>query len=101
MAQTALFDARFVSKNLKKIVVGKKPKKYSPKQPITIIPVGPRWAAVHWGRLIFTGRFAWWLREAADLVAFHDFEPWLMATKQFSTGFGTQEECPTCSNITR
>src|SRR5665213_2231646 len=98
MAQTALHDARFVSTNLKRCIRGKSPRKYKFKQPITVIPVGPKWAAVQWGNHIIYGRLGYWLREMADLVAFHDFEPWGKASRQFITEFGSQEECPICSN---
>jgi NADH dehydrogenase len=98
MAQTAIHDAKFVAKNLKRWASGKKPRKYKVKHPITVIPAGPKWAAVEWGNHIIYGKLGWWLREAADLVAFHDFEPWAKASKQFATEFGTQEECPFCSN---
>lgn len=98
MAQTAIHDARFVARNLKRWASNKKPRKYRAKHPITVIPAGPKWAAVEWGNHIIYGRLAWWLREMADLIAFHDFEPWGKASRQFITEFGGQEECPTCSN---
>jgi NADH dehydrogenase len=97
MAQTAIHDAKFVSSYLKRWANGKKPRKYKFKQPITVIPVGPKWAAVQWGNHIIYGRLGWWVREAADLVAFRDFEPWGKASRQFITEFGSQEECPICS----
>lgn len=97
MAQTAINDGKFVASNLKRWASGKRPKKYKAKQPITVIPAGPKWAAVQWGSHIIYGRLGWWLREAADLVAFHDFEPWGRASRQFITEFGNQEECPECS----
>jgi NADH dehydrogenase len=96
MAQTALYDGAFVAKNLKRQANGKKLKPYVPKAPITVIPAGPKWAAVQWGPVKIYGRLGWWLREVADLVAFHDYEPWRRATKQFMTEFGEQEDCPVC-----
>lgn len=97
MAQTAIHDAKFVASNLNRWAAGKSPKKYKYKQPITVIPTGPKWAAVQWGNHIIYGKLGWWLRELADLVAFHDFEPWGKASRQFITEFGSQEECPICS----
>ena len=99
MAQTALHDAKFVTRNLKRITSHKKPKPYAPKQPVTVIPAGPHWAAVQWGPCNFYGRLGWWLRELADLVAFHDYEPWKQAGKQFMTEFGQQENCPDCAKM--
>lgn len=99
MAQTALYDAKFVAQNLKRQANNKALKPYVPKQPITVIPAGPHWAAVQWGKLKFYGHLGWWLREVADLIAFHDYEPWQKASKQFMTEFGTQEECPQCAKL--
>ena len=96
MAQTALHDAVFVSGNIVRMLAGKKLSSYKPRQPISIIPAGPRWAAVDWGGLHFYGWLGWWLREAADWLGFHDFQPWWKATEQWMTEFGEEETCPTC-----
>lgn len=97
MAQTALYDASFVVDNLKRGLDSEELKRYKPKQPISIIPAGPRWAAVDWGSFHFTGRKGWLLRQAADLVAFHDLEPWWKATEQWFTEFAEQESCEICT----
>ncbi len=97
MAQTALYDASFVVNNLKRDLAGEELERYKPKQPISIIPAGPNWAAVDWGRFHFTGRKGWLLRQAADLVAFHDLEPWWKATEQWFTEFAEQENCEICT----
>lgn len=97
MAQTALYDASFVASNLKRGASGQDLKRYKPKQPISIIPAGPKWAAVDWGRFHFVGKKGYLLRQAADLVAFHDLEPWWKATEQWFTEFGEQETCEVCT----
>lgn len=97
MAQTALYDASFVASNLKRELAGESLKRYKPKQPISIIPAGPGWAAVDWGKFHFSGKKGYLLRQAADLVAFHDLEPWWKATEQWFTEFGGQEECNVCA----
>lgn len=96
MAQTALNDGKFVAENLKRRAGGKDFKSYVAKKPITVIPAGPKWAAVIWGKLRIYGWLGWTLREAADLIAFHDYEPWQRATKQWLTEFGGEESCPAC-----
>lgn len=98
MAQTALYDARFVAGNLRRLWDGKKPKQYHPKQPVSVIPAGLWWAAVDWGHFHFYGRIGWLLREAADFAAFRDYEPWWKALKQWATEFDDQESCPYCCN---
>lgn len=97
MAQTALHDARFVSENLKRQFNGKPLVSYKPKQPVSVIPAGPEWAAVDWGSFHFYGKLGWALREAADWVGFHDFEPWWKASEQWVTEFGTEESCTICA----
>ena len=97
MAQTALNDGKFVAENLKRRAGGKDFKSYVAKKPITVIPAGPKWAAVVWGKLRIYGWLGWMLREAADLIAFHDYEPWQRATKQWLAEFGSEEACPTCA----
>jgi NADH dehydrogenase len=97
MAQTALFDAVFVSRNIKRLEAGKEPEKYQPKEPITVLPVGSKWAAVIAGHIRLYGWIGWVLRELADLKAFHDFEPWWIASNQFMKEFETEEDCPVCA----
>lgn len=98
MAQTAVRDGAFVAKNLIRRASGKKFTSYVAKEPVSVIPCGPRWAAVTWGKLRIYGWLGWVLREAADLVAFHDYEPWQQAGKQWLTEFGNEEDCPVCAD---
>lgn len=100
MAQTALHDGTFVARNLIRHINGKKPRKYRPRLPVSVIPVGAEWAAVDWGDLHAYGKIGWWLREAADWVGFHDLEPWWKATEQWITEFGEEENCPLCATHT-
>ncbi len=97
MAQTALRDGTFVAENLRRRAKGKKFKSYVAKQPIPVIPAGPHWAAVLWGKLRIYGWLGWTIREAADLIGFHDLEPWKKATKQFMTEFETDDDCEVCT----
>jgi len=97
LAQTALHDGKFVADNLHRQATGKSFKSYVAKQPITVIPAGPHWAAVIWGRLHIHGWVGYLIREAADLIGFHDLEPWPTATRQFLSEFTAQDNCPTCA----
>jgi NADH dehydrogenase len=99
LAQTALYDGVFVADNLKRRAQGKKFQSYNPKIPITVIPCGPHWAAVEYGDIHIYGWLGWLLREAADLVAFHDYESWPTATRQWMTEFAAQDDCPTCTPV--
>lgn len=97
MAQTALHDGRFVAENLIRQANGKDMQSYKTRRPVAVIPAGERWAAFVWGGLRMYGRLGWVLRELADLVGFHDLEPWPTATKQWLAEFTGQEECVVCA----
>lgn len=98
MAQTALYDARFVTDNIIRELKGDQPKEYVPKKPISVIPVGPRWASVEWGKRHFSGFWGWVLHILADLVAFHDIESWPKASAQWIRSMDEEDlNCPNCS----
>jgi len=97
LAQTALHDGVFVARNLKRKASDKNFKSYVAKQPITVIPAGPRWAAVCWGSLRLYGWLGWVLREGADLIGFHDLEPWQTAAAQWLSEFTSQDDCVVCT----
>lgn len=96
MAQTALYDGAYVARNLIRKVNDKDPKGYAVKKPITVIPIGERYAAVLWGHTHIYGWLGWILRSAADFIGFRDYEPWWKATAQWATEFGNEESCPVC-----
>jgi NADH dehydrogenase len=100
-AQTALYDGAYVAGNLKRLADEKEPKGYSLKKPITVIPVGERWAVVHWGSVRLYGIVGWLLREAADYIGFKDYQPWWKAGQQWLTGFGEEESCKVCIEAER
>lgn len=97
MAQTALYDGELVAGNLKRRADGKPFKSYVAREPITVIPCGPHWAAVIRGHLRIYGWLGWALREAADFQGFRDFESLPQATRQFLTEFTSADDCPTCA----
>lgn len=75
LAQTAIHDANFVAKNLKRYSRGKRLKKYSAKLPVSVVPVGARWAAVEWKALRVYGLIGALIRSAADMVGYSDVLP--------------------------
>lgn len=98
MAQTALLDGKYVAQNLKRIADHEDPRPYTAKKPVYVFPAGPGWAAVLWGKMRFYGRLGWMLRSLADLVAYHDYEPWRLASRRWMAGEDTEESCPICAN---
>ncbi|HSW99790.1 MAG TPA: FAD-dependent oxidoreductase [Patescibacteria group bacterium] len=99
MAQTALYDASFVAHNIQRELDGSMPSSYVPKKPVSVIPVGPKWATVEWGSAKFAGFFGWLLDIFVDLIAFHDLENWPKAGEQWmkSMGDSDAEICPICA----
>lgn len=99
-AQTALYDGEFVAKNITRQTESKLMRSYLPKQPVTVIPVGARWATVQWGTFVFSGRIGWILRSLADLIGFHDLQSWPKAGGQWvKTMEGDNLDCPNCTKI--
>ena len=98
MAQTAINDALYVSKTLKRIADGKDPNPYHAKKPIYVFPAGPDWAATLWGPLRIYGRPAWGLRRLADLIAYTDYQPLQLATKRWLADSIEEEFCSHCSS---
>ncbi len=97
MAQTAINDGEFVAHNLKRRADGKNFKSYEAKEPWSVIPAGSRWAAASHGGFRTYGILGWLLRQGADVIGFHDYEPWQQAGKQWLTEFGGEESCQICA----
>jgi len=97
MAQTALHDGMFVAENIKRQLRGEQPVKYTPKQPVSVIPVGPHWASVEWGKHVFSGWIGWVLRSLANLIGFHDIESWPKAGEQWIASMESEKnDCAHC-----
>ncbi|HEX5395282.1 MAG TPA: FAD-dependent oxidoreductase [Candidatus Saccharimonadales bacterium] len=96
MAQTALHDGLFVAENLNRISGGHPPKPYKPRKPVYVTPAGPYWAAVQWGQLQLYGRLGWSTRQAADLIGYHDLQPWWPAYKNWVASNTGDEYCAIC-----
>jgi len=97
MAQTALFDGKFVAENLLRKAEDKETLPYKAKRPIYVIPAGARWAAVLWGNLNIHGSLGWALREAADLRGFANYEPWWKASRHWMAQDDSEETCVLCA----
>jgi len=97
MAQTALRDASFVSKNIVRGIEGKNPVAYKPSRPVSVVPIGKNWAAVNWGKFNFYGFLGLVLRQVADLRGFSEIEPLDKATKQLLSEYTTNESCEVCA----
>ena len=86
MAQTALHDAKYVSRILYKMSKGTPPVKYRSKQPIYVVPVGEGWAVLQTPKKIASGYRGWLVRRQADLWIFKNFKPYKEAIAQWRKG---------------
>ena len=75
LAQTAIHDAKFVAKNIERMVRHKKPKKYQAVLPVSAIPIGVRWAVIEWRFVRIYGLLGGLIRRAADLIGYSDVLP--------------------------
>lgn len=98
MAQTALYDGKFVAANLQRIAGKQDPKPYIAKKPVYVLPAGPKWAAVLWGKLRLFGWLGAALRSIADFQAYNDYLPWKLALERWATLDDREESCPYCVN---
>ncbi len=96
MAQVALEDGKFVAHNIIRLLNDQNTEPYKAKKPIYVMPAGPRWAAVLWGKFRLYGFAGWLLRRAADFVAYKDYQPWKMALNRWVADSEEEESCPTC-----
>ncbi len=98
MAQTALYDGHYVADNLKRLANDEEPKTYTAKKPVYVIPAGPMYAAVLWGKFRVYGKLGWVLRRAADFIAYNDYLPWQMAAQLWIAEDDEENSCPRCAS---
>lgn len=75
LAQTALHDALFVAKNIKREINGQQPKKYKAVKPPVVVPVGENWAILEWHGIRISGWLGSILRRIADFIGYNDMLP--------------------------
>jgi NADH dehydrogenase FAD-containing subunit len=97
LAQTAINDANFVAADLTRRFSSRPRVAYKPKAPISVIPVGGRWAAVQAKNWQLFGWGGWLLRRAADFVAYRDVERWPAAIRVWLADFRREDDCPVCA----
>lgn len=81
LAQTALYDARFVARNIRRHKKGKKPRSYRAVLPVSVIPVGRRWAALEWKWLRLYGIIGSIMRRLGDFHGYTSYLPYGQAIR--------------------
>jgi NADH:quinone reductase (non-electrogenic) len=75
LAQTALHDALFVAKNIKRAQDRQPLHKYKAVMPPVVVPVGENWAIAEWHGMVVGGLIGSFLRIAADFIGYNDVLP--------------------------
>lgn len=75
LAQTALHDAIFIARNIKRELDGRAPKPYHAVKPPTVVPVGPFYAIFEWHGIRLAGIAGAILRRLADFMGYSDILP--------------------------
>jgi NADH dehydrogenase len=75
LAQTAIDHGSFVGDTIQRLMYGKKPRSYQPKQPAFVVPIGTNWALFNKGNFVMTGFIPWVLRSAIDFRYFTHIVP--------------------------
>ncbi|MFO0971400.1 MAG: FAD-dependent oxidoreductase [Candidatus Saccharimonadales bacterium] len=96
MAQTALYDGKFIASNITRLAHSQDARSYVAKRPIYVTPVGRHFAAVQWGGLRIYGVAGWGLRKLADYVAYHDYLPWRLAATLWLAENDEENTCSQC-----
>lgn len=86
MAQTALHDAKYVSRSLLAMSKGRPPVKYRARRPVYVVPIGEDWAVLQTATQTISGYKGWLVRRQADLWIFKNFKPYKEAIKQWRKG---------------
>jgi NADH dehydrogenase len=96
LAQTAIHDAKFVSRVIRSEVRQLALPHYKAmKQPV-VIPVGENWAILEYGPLRISGFIGSLIRRAADVVGYLEYFPLPKAINLFFGEMQNEEDCPVC-----
>ena len=96
MAQTAIYDADYVTEDINFARKGATGPAYKAKSPISVIPVGEHWSAAQWGKVNLYGYTGYMLRRAADLVGYADMEAWPKAFRVWMEDSRREDDCQIC-----
>lgn len=97
LAQTAIFDGRYVASVIEARLLGKTPKKYTPKKNSYAIPVGQGWGIVLLGDFLMMGRVAWWIRHIIDVRFFLSILPFSYVWKMYKKPDLNEAYCSVCA----
>ena len=101
LAQTAIRDADYVSGDIVRALAGHDRPAYHPVAPISVIPVGERWAVAEYKTWHLYGLAGSVLRRLADLIGYADIERWPQAVRVWLQDSRHEDGCPVCGALER
>lgn len=99
LAQTALRDADYVSRDIIRDTYHRLRPAYTPARPAVVVPVGTRWAIMEWRALCVSGYLGHIMRRMADLIGYHDIAPFRLALAIWRSHETREDSCPTCRSL--
>lgn len=96
LAQTAVYDARYVARDIKRAARHEPRHAYKPFMPPVVIPVGTRWAAFEWRKLHFGGFIGYLIRRAADAIGYGELLRPRHALRAWRSEEWLDENCTRC-----
>jgi NADH dehydrogenase len=96
LAQTAVYDARYVAQDIKRAAHHEPRHAYKPFMPPVVIPVGTRWAAFEWRKLRFGGFLGYLIRRAADVIGYGELLHPRYALRAWRSEEWLDENCTRC-----
>ncbi len=97
LALTAVHNAQFVARDIKKQLAGKKNiHSYKPLRPSTVIPVGRHWAVMQYRSLVIWGFAGSIIRNVADFAGYMDVLGFWKALEIWTSTGIEEEQCSVC-----
>lgn len=96
LAQTAIYDAIYVSRAISAEAHRRLLPEYKPKKQPVVIPVGANWAILEYGPIRLTGFIASVIRRFADLIGYTDFFAFSTAFRLWLLEEQRDEDCAVC-----
>jgi NADH dehydrogenase FAD-containing subunit len=96
LAQTAVHDANYAARRLEAVITGASSPQHHNYRPITVVPVGKRWAVLEYGSFSIGGWPAAIIRRVADFIGYLDISPFFMALTLWFANRRIEDDCAIC-----
>lgn len=98
LAQTAIRDANYTTKQIIRQFKGRRLLPYKQKKPTSIIPAGENWSVMQYGNFVIGGKVPAMLRSLADLIGYTDIMGFVPAYLIWRRRPQSEEKCRVCAH---